>query len=306
MKTVWLFAAAMAMPSLAYGASGAALLARVPAPPTSAQAAYGMWVDRNGGLTLGAQYQTLEAQLQQALATGMPGQDPVAAQKAQDLAKHYATPQGQAELKAMSMAQKMALAQQMQDNLGGAAQVAGPASPADIALAKEVRFYPATVQTMQKTIALQQASAALEARWDKDSAALDAAASAEQGKLAACHGEVGDPSALAIKGVQLKYADRKIALADSYLPKFAGFAGQYRQTIAAEVAYGDGAADAWTRMQNGALKSQTVALARGAASSGVNDVVRYLDFVEDFSKKAAGVVADKKRLAQFYADAKGC
>src|SRR5277367_6020285 len=99
MKRVWLLAAAAALPTFALGATGAQFLARVPGLPVNAQAAYAMWNDRNGDLTIGAQFRALEADLQQTMTMGMPGQDAGAAQKAQDMAAHYNTPQGQAELK---------------------------------------------------------------------------------------------------------------------------------------------------------------------------------------------------------------
>jgi hypothetical protein len=263
MKRVWVLA--VVLPTFAYGATGAAFLARVPGLPANAQAAYAMWNDRNGDLTIGAPFKALEADLQKTMTTGMPGQDAGAPQM-------------------------------------GAAAV----SPGDIALTKQIQFYPATVQIMQKTVAIQNASAALQAQWDKDAAALATAEAAERARLAVCHGEAGEPSDLAVKSVALNYAGKAIALADSYLPKFIGLAVQYRQTIAPEVAYGDNAAASWQKISNPGLKAQTVVLARGAESSALNDVARYLAFVEGISKKAARTVAGREGVERLYANAKGC
>jgi hypothetical protein len=307
MKHVWLLAAAAALPTFAYGATSAGFLARVPGLPANAQAAYAMWNDSYGDLTVGTQYKALQADLQNAMTSGLPGQDTQAAKKSQDIMARYNTPQGQAELKRMPPAQRMALAQQMLAGAGiGVHPAAGPVSPGDAALMKQIQFYPATAQIMQKTVAIQSASTALQAQWDKDATALGVAESAERNKLALCRGETGGPSPLAVKAVLLKYADKTIALADSYLPKFNGMAQQFRQTIAPEVAYGDNAAASWEKLSNPGLKSQTMIVARGAQSSALNDTARYLAFVEDISKKAAGTVAGRKNLEQLYSNVKGC
>jgi hypothetical protein len=263
MKRVLMIAAAALAPVLAHGATSTALLARIPDVPASAGAAYAQWIDKDGDLEEGAQFQSLDAEFQKALTAGLPVQGPTS---------------------------------QM--------QAAGPVSQSDSALAKQVQLYPATVQAMQKTIALRRQSAALQAQWDKDAAALDAAADTERGRLAICKGEAGQPSSLALKTVALKYAARKIALADSYLPKLAGLAAQFRQTVAPEIAFGDTAVAAWSRIGNPGLKSQTTMLARGAQSSAVTDAARLLTFVEDISKKAADAVAARKLVER--ADAKGC
>ena len=81
---------------------------------------------------------------------------------------------------------------------------------------------------------------------------------------------------------------------------------QYRQTVLPEVSNGDNAVAAWSKLGNPGIKSQVTPLARGAESSAVGDASNLLGLVEDVSRKAAATVADRKRLEQMYANAKGC
>jgi hypothetical protein len=320
MKRSTLLAASVLVPVLAWAGdpapSATGFLNRVPALPANAQLAYAQWNDNNGDLTPGTAFKQLEDAIQNATmsttmgATTMPSasQQASAQTNAQAFAAQYGTPEGRAKLQSMSPAQLMALSQQMQGQMGYAQPTMAPqaVSDHDGAILRQLGTYPKTADVRTKTAAIQMESVKIQQQWDADNKAIGDQDSAERGKLPICPGEAGEPSDLAIKNVALKYADKHIALATSYLPKFQPLLTQLKQTVEPEIAYADNSWAKWSQLQNAALKSQMHPEAAGAEANGYSDAGTVLTFVEDISKKAAAAAADKARINKIYADAKGC
>ena len=311
MKRSYLLAATIFVPVLAYagGAGPAAVMAnRVPGLPANAQSAYAQWLDDNGNLKPGATYKSQEDAIQNAMMHSMEAVAPSAQQQAnaQALAAQYNTPEGRAKLAAMSPAQLMALGQQMQGQMGYAPPQPTVVSDHDQAIMRQLGAYDKTAEVRQKTPVIQMASAKLEEQWDADRTKLGDAETSEHNKLPVCPGEAGEPSSAASREVALKYADKRIKLADSYLPKFASYLQQLKQTVGPEIDYGDNAYAKWTQLQNPILKSQTKGAVQGAENNAYADAGILLSYVEGVSKKAAEAVADKHNIERMYAKAGGC
>lgn len=309
MKRAILMAAIAAVPVLAYaagGGQGTVLLNRVPGLPHDAQSAYAQWADNNGDLKPGTGYKSLEDAIQKASMQGMTMPTAQQQANAQAMAAQYNTPEGRAKLASMSPAQLMALGQQMQAQMGYTQPQATTVSDHDAAIMRQIGVYDKNGSVRQKTVNIQMASAKLEQQWDAAKADLDKQEEAERNKLSVCPGEAGEPSSIAVRGVALKYADKRIALATSWLPKFEPYLAQMKQTLGPEIAYADNAAAQWAKLQNPVLKNQTKASVDGAERGAYADAGTVLSYVEGVSKKAAESVADKKSIEREYADARGC
>lgn len=306
MKRIALFAAAAILPAAVLAAGGAtttALLGRVPAMPHDAPSAYGQWSDSKGDLTPGALYKALENDIRTAIMA------PMARQQAavNDIASKYATPAGQAELKNMTLEQKMALAQQMQQaQMGGSAMGAAVVSPNDGALLRRMQPNPATIQLRTKMADVATRLGQIEQQWQGDDARLGTAEVAEMSKLPICKGEAGEPSEADIRRVKLAYADKHIALAATYLPKYQALENDKRGFVVQETRQADDALAAWSALSSPALKSQMQPMVVGSVANAANDVGAVLSIVEAGSKRAAGSVAQKKQYELQYANAKGC
>ncbi|HEV2562132.1 MAG TPA: hypothetical protein VGT78_08305 [Rhizomicrobium sp.] len=311
MRRSYLLAATMLVPVLAYaGGAGpaAVMLNKVPGLPANAQSAYAQWLDDNGNLKPGATYKSQEDAIQNAMMRGAMTNAPSAQQQAnaQAIAAQYNTPEGRAKIAAMSPAQMMALGQQMQAQMGYAPPQPTAVSEHDQAIMRQLGAYEKTADVRQKTVSIQMASSKLEDQWEADKNKLGEVETAEHNKLPVCPGEAGEPSSAASREVALKYADKRIALADSYLPKFTSYLQQLKQTVGPEIDYGDNAYSKWTQLQNPSLKSQTKGIVQGAENNAYADAGTVLSYVEGVSKKAAEAVADKHNIERMYANAGGC
>ncbi|HEY1631145.1 MAG TPA: hypothetical protein VGF56_07500 [Rhizomicrobium sp.] len=303
MKRIVLAVLALPLAALAGGVSTTtALLNRVPAVPHDAAAAYAQWVDKNGDLTPGPAYGGLEADIK---ATEMA---PLTQQSAamNSIMQKYATPQGQAELQHMTMAQKMEVARQMQAAQMGGQMTGAVVSDNDGALLRKLQPNAGTIQIRQKMADIAVRLGAIEQQWSAEDAKLAQARDTAMSKLAICKSEAGEPSELAIKGVMLDHAGKRIALAASELPKYQALATEKRGLVAQETRYADEAWSAYQHLQSPTLKSQMHSLVTGTVANTAADVAAVLGVVETGSKRAAETVARKKSLEAQYKDAKGC
>lgn len=316
MKNRALIAAAVVLLSAAAWAvskdfNGRMWLAQVPALPSDGNSAYAQWVDDgNGTLTPGESFKNVKDGIDQVLRdqaqANMPSQSQTQQQAstAQQMAQKYGTPEGQAALKSMTPDQLMALAQQMQPQ--SAARVV---SPADQALLQKIGngVYSGHAQVLDDVKAVMKEVNALESQWDADSAALDAQEAAQRAKLPLCQGGEGTaPSDQTTRDFELQFADKRIALAGRYLPKFAPIIGKLHADVLPEIDYGDDALAAWTQIQDPGLKQQVSASARGAENLALSDVSAVEQLIERLSERAAKTAADKKNIQRRYANAKGC
>lgn len=287
--------------------TGRAWLQEVPPLPGSAQAAYAQWVDNNGSLDAGAGFKAIDdgltnvAKDQTEVAAASPQVQQQMAM-ARQMQQQFGSPEGQAKLHSMSTAELMAMAQQMQ----GPSMMSGPVSAHDQALMGRISGFTGVVQEQMQIQKARSAQIALEQQWDTEKEALDKLESQERAALPVCHDEAGEPSDIAVRGVALKYADLRIALATKYLPRFQPSVDQLRAAILPRIDYGDSAMVAWAQLENPALKQQYATVARSAENAALGDVGVMQAFVKEPSKRAAQAVADKKNTERVYANAKGC
>ena len=310
MKRVYLLALAACVPVLAYAAGGTArsVFDAVPPIPQTAQAAYAQWIDNQGDLKPGATFKSLEDTIQNAELLPMQANAPSAQQQAsaQAMAAQYSSPEAQARLRNMTPAQAMAMAQQMQAQMGYAAPAPTTVSDHDGAILRQLGGYGKAGEIMQKSAAIRMASSKVQQQWTADRDALGQQEIADRNKLPVCAGEAGEPSSRGIRELSLKYADRRIALANSYAPKFANFLQQLKQNLAPDVDHGDNAVAQFAKLENPALKTQMQSTVTGARGSAYGDAGTVLSYVEEISKSMAAEMADRKRIERDYFDAKGC
>jgi hypothetical protein len=306
MKRIALAALAAALPlaALAAGVSTTtALLGRVPALPQDAAGAYGQWADNRGDLTRGPAFAGLEADIKATMQATMARQQPAV----NSIMQKYETPAGQAELKAMTMEQKMALAQQMQQaQMASSGMGATAASDSDGALLRKLQTNPAMIQIRQKMADIAPRLGQIDQQWQTEDSRLAQAELAEMGKLPICKSEAGEPSELAIRGVKFTFADKHGALAATFLPKYQALANEKRGLVLQEAKYADDSLVTWQHLANPMLRNQTQPLVVGNVTNAANDVGAVLQIVEAGSKRAAQTVAQKKSLEAQYRDAKGC
>jgi len=305
MRRLVLAATALALPlaALAAGVSTTtALLNRVPALPHDAPAAYAQWIDKNGDLTQGPAYAGLEADIKTAEMAPMAQQNAAM----NSIMQKYSTPQGQAELAHMTMAQKMEVARQMQAAQMGGAMTGGAVSDSDGALIRKMQPSDAVIRIRTKMADIAARLGAIEQQWAGEDAKLATARDAALAKLPICKGEAGEPSMLSIKGVMLDYAGKRIALAVGQLPKYQALANEKRALVAEETKSADDAWAAYQHLQSPMLRNQMHGLVAGSVANAANDVAALLGIVEAGSKRAAQAVAQKKGYEAQYKDAKGC
>jgi hypothetical protein len=259
-------------------------------------------VDARGDLKPGAGFAQLERDTQ---ATMMA---PATRSAANSIAMQYATPEGQAKLKTMTMEQKMALAQQMQQAQMAQMSGGGPTAVSDNdgALLRRIQPNPSVLMIRGKLADIAPRMGQIEQQWQADDARLDKARDADLAKLPICKSEAGEPSLLSIKGVMLPYADNHIALAATYLPKYQALAGEKRALVAQEAKSADDAEAAFNQIGNPVLRNQMQAVVTGQVANTAADVSLVLGIVETGSKRAAKTVAQKKQYETQYAAAKGC
>lgn len=294
--------------------NGRMWLAHVPAVPSSADGAYQQWIDDgNGTLKPGEAFNTVDQGINDVIADqaeanmASPANQAQMQQQmstAQQMAAKYGTPEGQAALKAMTPAQLMALAQQMQPQ----AMTPRVVSPHDQQLLQKIDngVYPGKQQVMADVMKLQTQINTLEGQWDQALAALVPEQQAQFRQLPPCPGEASIPSSLDQENLELKFADRRIAIAAQYLPQFTPIIGNARATVLPEIDFGDDALAAWTKISDPGLKQQVSPSAHGAQQQGLGDVGIVEKMVEGVSSKAAQAVVEKKAIQKKYANAKGC
>jgi hypothetical protein len=306
MKRIGLIAVAALAPLAALAATVSTttvLLGRVPALPRDAASAYGQWSDNRGDLTAGPAYAGLEADIR---ATAMA---PLAHQQAavNGILQKYQTPAGQAELKAMTLEQKMALAQQMQQaQMANSGIGATAVSDSDGALLRKLQMNPAMIQIRQKMADIAGRMGQIDQQWSAEDSKLAQAEQAEMAKLPICKSEAGEPSQLAIKGVLFAFSDKHGAVAAGFLPKYQALANEKRALVSQETKYADDSLLTWQHLANPMLRNQMQPLVVGNVANAANDVGAVLLIVETGSKHAAQTMARRKSLEAQYKDAKGC
>jgi hypothetical protein len=295
--------------------NGRMWLAQVPQLPGSAAVAYGQWTDNGqNGLTPGEGFKTVEDGINNVLRdqaqANTPSQSQIQQQvsAAQQMQQKYGTPEGQAELKNMTPDQLMKLAQQMNGQLNPGAMTPRAVSPEDQAQLQKIGngVYSGEAQVLADTTAVNKEVAAIEAQWDAAAAPLVAQEAAQQQKLPGCAGEASIPSDQEVGKLKIEFADKRIALAGQYLPKFDPLIGKLRVAVLPQIDFGDDALAAWTRIQDPGLKQQVSASAHGAEQQGLGDVGMIEGVIKNISEKAAQTVAAKKALEKQYANATGC
>jgi hypothetical protein len=295
--------------------NGRMWLAQVPALPSSAAVAYSQWTDNGqNGLTPGEGFKNVEDGINNVLRdqaqANTPSQSQIQQQEsaAQQMQQKYGTPEGQAELKNMTPAQLMALAQQMSGQMNPGAMTPRTVSPEDQALLQKIGngVYSGEEQVLADTTAINKQVAAIEAEWDAAAAPLEAQEDAQQQKLPVCAGEASIPSDQDVGKLKIEYADKRIALAGQYLPKFQPLIDKLRVLVMPQIDFGDDALAAWTKIQDPGLKQQVSASAHGAEQQGLGDVDMIEGVIKNVSEKAAQTVAQKKALEKQYAGATGC
>jgi hypothetical protein len=294
--------------------NGRMWLAQVPALPDSATAAYSQWVEDHGTLKPGEGFKSVEDGINNVIRdqaqANAPSQSQVQQQVsvAQQMQQKYGTPEGQAELKNMTPDQLMKLSQQMTAQLNPGAAAPHTVSPEDQAQLQKIGngVFTGQAQVLADINAVNREVAAIDAQWDAAALPLAAQESAQEQKLPVCPGEAGEPSDQAVGGLRTQLADKRIALAAQYLPKFVPLVGKMRADLLPQIDFGDDALAAWTKIQDPVLKQQVSAAAHGAEQQGLSDVAMIEQLIKNASEKAAQTVAAKKEIEKQYANAKGC
>lgn len=307
----FLVVAVVLLPVAAWSVSremtGRAWLQQVPALPDNAQAAYGLWTTPDGSIGPGPAFRSVDDGMAAVMADQ--GRAVMASPQmqqqmamAQQFQQQFGSTEGQAQLRSMTPAQLMAMAQQMQP----AAVMSGPLSPQDQERMRRIGVYPDTSQLMADVQMIRNEAIALEGQWQSERQAIDRQESQARAALPVCHNEAGEPSEIAVRDVERQYGDARVQLATRYLGKFQALADQMKAAVLPGIDYGDAAMVAWSQIGNAAMKQQMATIARGAYNSALGDVGIYSAFIQDPVKQAAQAVADRKQVDVTYASAKGC
>jgi len=294
--------------------NGRMWLAQVPALPSDANAAYQQWIDDgNGTLKPGQAFTTVDQGINnviadQAKANMASPQNQAQMQQqvssAQQMMAQYSTPEGQAALKAMTPAQLMALAQQMQPQ----SSMPHAVSPADQALLQKIGngVYSGQQQVMADVLNLQKQINSIESQWDQDVSALAPQEEAQMRALPVCPGEASIPSSQDQEKLELKFADQRISIASRYLAQIVPIVAKARVVVLPQIDFGDDALAAWTKISDPGLNQQVSASAQGAEQQSLSGVGIVEQMIEGVSSKAAHAVMDKKAIQKKYANAGGC
>jgi hypothetical protein len=184
--------------------------------------------------------------------------------------------------------------------------VQGPLSRHDQVLTGRISVFAGTASVQQNIQAARAAQAAVTQKWSADLHALEQRRLRERSALPACHNEAGAPSQLAIREVELAYAQQKITLAAHYLEQFQPVLQQLLKAVSPRIGHGDAVMDAWQDLQNPGTQAQLAPIARSAEAAALLDVGLVQELVQGVSKLAARPVADRKGIERVYAQAKGC
>lgn len=295
--------------------TGAAWMARVPAMPADAQAAYALWQETpDGALKPGPQLQSLQDDMNayagdaSTAAAGYGPQQQTQAQ-AQAMAQQYGSPEAQARLRAMSPAELMAMSRQMSAQMAPSQNTyVGPVSEADgQAMRTMAAGLAADGQIQMKIVAFNSGSRApLLQKWDAENAAIDQQREAAFRALPICKGEAGEPSSRDIAGVQVRFARQKVEAAGRYLGQAQALDQQLRAILKPAVDAADAGRTAWAGMQNPPLKQSRAEQARSLDNLGPAHAGVAAGLVEDVSRKAAEQVQSLTNYQRQLAQAQGC
>ncbi|MEN3976235.1 hypothetical protein [Emcibacter sp. SYSU 3D8] len=286
------------------------LLQRMPALPATVEAASAMWVPAEAGPVEGTALKAAQKALDDAQHR-LPGAQSPSAQQAQapqmtPLVEYYATPKGQAELEAMPLDQKMAVAQRLAQEMNPQVGRATAVSDGDSTQIEKIQTYPEATAVRQKLQELTAAQADLDRQWRADEEKLAAQQAAETKRIPICDGEAADRDPLAMRNLALSYVPKHIALARTYLPRHQPLLVQMRAAIAPEIAHADMVVAAWSAIQAPAMRQRMAPVTQGAASAAIVDAGHALAFVRQVTERIARVTARKAEIERYYAGATGC
>lgn len=301
-------AATAAAPPVAKAMTDRAVLQAVPMLPGTADDAYALYVDHNGSLTSGAALETADEDIAGATVGGTPagpvGMPPDVQHQmamAQQMQQRYGSPEGQAQLKSMSPAQLMAMAQQMQPNSPPGAM---PVSDHDSQLMKRMQAETDAADKLELNMQVGdwiQKASALGQQWDAELKQVSVDEQRELNKLpAACKGggDIAFPNPAEERAIVMKYADKRIQIAQQYLRKFQPLEHTMRTEVGQFVDHLDDNVVLWTQLDSPALKQKVDPQVHGALSGGLAFVGNVNGVVKDVTRRAAQAVADKKRADQ--------
>lgn len=273
--------------------------------PVDASTAYLLFSDKHGTLAPTGTLASVARDVRAAMLQGPSAQQTASAQA---MAKQYNTPQAQAALQNMSLAEKMAFAQKMQAQMGTASVAPrGPASAHDIALVKDVSPY-ADTGLQQKIVNLRGVQMKLDREWQKADAAIEAKEQAAIHAIATCpEDKTGSSLPVAqLRSVELSYADQRIAAAKSWLGRMAPYRVQMLALVKPAVQHGDRAMASWSQIQDASLKGRFRSAADVAWKNGLMNVNDVLGTVQVPAEHAAQAVADRHAVERRFAKLSGC
>ena len=233
--------------------SAVSLLARMPAVPADAPAAYSQWKDVHGSIDYGPSVLALRKELQVA---GEAGSTP--------------PPEAGPEVQP---------------------------SPADIALANTIGPY-ADSDLPRKVNDLMGQAGALDQAWQADEARLSAGRAAAFQAIKPCP-EDKSGNARPVAGLQVvadHYSDLRLALARTYLAKFAALQAKLVALLQPEAAHVDKIIAEWNRLPNSFLKASLYNAIRNNYAVAVSHVSEVLALETGGSRRAAQAVADKRAV----------
>lgn len=273
MKYVALFFALMMVLPVAVLAQGGSFngrmwLAHVPNFPTTADEAYGQWVEDAQGNRL-------------VPGTGFANVD-----------------QGV----------NLAMQQAMQEMGGGVAGGSRTVSEHDQRILQKINNVDYTVQAtlMQKFMETQTKLNELATAWDGDVQALAPKEQADLSRLPSCQGESGVASSADTAKVKMQYADQRKQIADKYLGQMRQLVTELHAALLPQIDAGDDAQAGWSSLEGAGTKQMSAPSVMSRYQQGLNAVMMYEQLVENFSQKAANAAWERKKLDRVYADAGGC
>jgi len=194
------------------------------------------------------------------------------------------------------------LSRAMQPPVGARSQL----SRHDQDLVERITVFPDTARVLQNIQAARTAQAALVQQWNAQLHALEQHRLSERSALPACHNEVGAPSQLSIRDVELSFVQQRISIAAQYLEQFKPVLQQLLAAVSPRIHHGDAVMGAWEGLHSAGAQAQLEPVAHSAESAALQDVGLVQDFVQEVSKLAARPIAERKALGRVYAQAKGC
>jgi hypothetical protein len=183
---------------------------------------------------------------------------------------------------------------------------AGPLASRDKALSGKISVFPDTAAVLQKIQAARTAQAALLEKWHAELSALEQRRILARTALPGCHNEAGVPSQVAIRDVELSFAQQRLEIALRYLAESRPLVNQLLAAVSPRIEHGDAAMAAWSQLRNPGARAQLAPLAREAETDALQDVALVHGYIQDISKLAARPVADRNALGRVYGNARGC